>query len=411
VGVVGRFRDWVTAAPLETRAIDSFADRPGLTDQLLTIQGLRTSSSWGPVGVREALQVPAVFRAVTLISNLMGTFSLEAWRNGIRMDGLQGRPDPLRLVQRPDPFRTARDFWRGVGWDLYVAARDSYGYPLTVVNVPPAELSGTYADARDALRNHVSWEWSGAAVPSRDIVQVLFAQEPGSPRGVGPLQLCGAAVTVARESLEWSANYYGGGGIPSVLLSPRVPISADEATVIRNAWMAGDANTPKVAADVDATILSGSAQQAEISNARLQSVGDVACMFGMAPELLEHGMVGGGTALSYRNLADLGTDLIRFCLVPGYLEPTEQAFSDLLPRSTTSRFNVDELERADMETRFRIYESGIRSGVMSAEDGQRAEGIIPGSPQYAPVPPNEAAVELPAGVSIPSGDGMEVSLA
>lgn len=381
--------------------MDSFADHPGLEAQLLEAQGLRPAGSWAPVGIRDALAVPAVFRACTLISNLMGTFSLEAWRSGVKLE------EPPRITQRPDPFRTARDFWRGVGWnlatrgeaDLYIGARDSYGLPLSVLNVPPAELIGTYADPRDELTNTIAWQWRNVDIRSADVVQIVFAQEPGSPRGVGPLQLCGAAVSVARESLEWSANYYGGGGIPSVLLSPRTPISTAEAAVIKAAWMAGDSNTPKVAADVDATVLSSNGQQADIANARLQSVADVACMYGIAPELLEHGMVGGGSALSYRNLSDLGTDLIRFCLVPGYLEPTEQAISDLLPRSTIARFNVDELERADAETRFRIYESGIRSGVLTADDGKRAEGMLPGSPQYAPVPPNAALPSIPAEVA------------
>jgi HK97 family phage portal protein len=386
--------------PLESRSIDSFADHPGLTDQLLAVQGM-SSSPWAPVGITDALAIPAVFRACTLISNLMGTFSLEAWRNGVRMD------DPPRLVQRPDPFRTARDFWRSVGWnlatrgeaDLYVGARDSDGLPLSLLNVPPAELVGRFEDPRDALINRISWDWRGTPVDSRSIVQIVFAQEPGSPRGLGPLQLCGAAISVARESLEWSANYYAGGGVPSVLLSPRVPISPAEAKVIRDAWMAGDANTPKVAAEVDATILPNNAQQAEIGNARLQSVGDVACMYGIPPELLEHGMTGGGTSLSYRNLSDLGTDLIRFCLVPGYLEPTEQSISDLLSRSTIARFNVDELERADAETRMRIYQTAIAAGVYTPQDAQRAEGLIPGSPQYAPMPPNVALPEIPAAVA------------
>lgn len=400
--LLDRALELLTSDPrLETRAIDSFTDMPALTDQLLRVQGLRTSSSWAPIGLRDALAVPAVFRACTLISNLIGTFTLEAWRNGVRM------AEPPRIVQRPDPFRTARDFWRSVGWnlatrgeaDLFIGARDSDGLPLSVLNVPPAELTGRYVDERDELLHRITWEWRSVPVPSSSIVQIVFAQEDGSPRGVGPLQMCGAALNVARESLEWAANYYAAGGVPSVLLSPRVPIDQAEADLIRAAWMQGDPNTPKVAAEVDATILPNNAAQAELGNARLQSVSDVACMFGMAPELLEHGMIGGGSALSYRNLADLGTDLIRFCLVPGYLEPIEQSFADLLPRSTITRFNVDELERADLETRARVYESLIRSGVYDVDDGKRAEGLIPGSPQYMPVPPNLALPVIPQEVA------------
>jgi phage portal protein BeeE len=399
--LVERALDRLFPLPLETRAIDSFEDHPGLTEQMLEVQGMRLSNSWAPVSVRDALAVPAVFRACTLISNLLGTFTLEVFQNGGRM------ADPPRITQRPDPFRTSRDFWRNVGWnlatrgeaDLYIGARDSNGLALSVLSIPPAELVGEFKDPRDELTNTIDWRWRDAPMRSSDIVQILFAQEPGSPRGLGPLQMCGAAVSVARESLEWSANYYGGGGIPSVLLSPRVPISGDEANAIRAAWMAGDPNTPKVAAEVDATVLSASAQQAEISNARLQSANDVATMFGIAPELLEFGMVGAGSSLTYRNLADLGTDLVRFCLVPGYLEPCEQSLSDLLPRTMIARFNVDEIERADAETRYRIYESGIRSGVLTPADGQRAEGMVPGSPQYAPMPPNVALPSIPAGAA------------
>lgn len=161
--------------PLETRAIDSFADTPGLTEQLLRVQGLRTSSSWAPVGLRDALAIPAVFRAVTLISNLIGTFTLEAWRNGVRM------AEPPRIVQRPDPFRTARDFWRSIGWnlatrgeaDLYIGARDSDGLPLSVLSIPPAELQGRYEDPRDELVHRVSWEWRNVPIPSSSIVQIV----------------------------------------------------------------------------------------------------------------------------------------------------------------------------------------------------------------------------------------------
>src|SRR5262249_17895389 len=156
-----------------------------------------------------------------------------AWRTGVRMQGqtvtdpvtgADVRLDPPRLVQRPDPFRTPRDFWRSVGWnlatpgeaDLYVGARDSDGMPPTLLNGPPAERVGRFEHPRDAVVNAIAWEWRGAPIPASSIVQIVFAQEPGSPRGLGPLQLCGAAISVARESLEWAANYYSSGGLPSV---------------------------------------------------------------------------------------------------------------------------------------------------------------------------------------------------
>jgi HK97 family phage portal protein len=405
VGRLSRAWAYISAAPapIETRAIDSFTDHPGLTEQLLAVQGLRSRRAWSPPGVRDALGIPAVFRAVTLISNLVGTFTLEAFRNGARLEAI----DTPRILQRPDPFRTARDFWRDSGWNLatlgeaiwYIGARDVYGAPLSLLNVPPAELIGTFEDpVRDPVLGRISWTWRGASVPARDLVQITFAREPGSARGIGPLQLCGAALTVATEAEAWAANYYGTGGIPSILLSPRMPVDTDEVSTIKRQWLEGDPNTPKVAAEVDVHEISGNAQQAQLAEARLQSVGDVATMFGIPPDLLEHAMVGGGSSITYRNLAEIGTDLVRFCLVPGYLEPIEQTISDLVPRSIMARFNVDEIERADAETRIRIHAAAIAAGIYDVAEAQRREGLVPGSAQYAPVPANAALPAVPLGV-------------
>ena len=131
---------------LQTRSIDSFADYPGLTEQLLAIQGITSATVTAPPSIRAAMAVPAVFRAVSMISNLIGSFTMQAWRNDMLLTNPAQIP---RLVSRPGVFGTPRDFWRDTGYSLatrgeyiwWVADRDDDGLARGLVLLPPAEVT------------------------------------------------------------------------------------------------------------------------------------------------------------------------------------------------------------------------------------------------------------------------------
>jgi hypothetical protein len=107
-------------------------------------------------------------------------------------------------------------------------------------------------------------------------------------------------------------------------------------------------------------------------------------MFGIPGSLLEYSSR--GSSLTYQNLESEYTKFVRTCLAPNYLEPIEQALTDLLSRSIVIRFYVDGLLRADIKTRFEVYKTGIESGVLTPEMAQVREGILPGDIENAPVP-------------------------
>lgn len=60
--------------------------------------------------------------------------------------------------------------------------------------------------------------------------------------------------------------------------------------------------------------------------------------------------------------------------------------SDLLSRSTVSRFNVKGFLRADVKTRFQVHKIAIESGIYDSDYAQKEEGIIAGDVEYAPIP-------------------------
>lgn len=375
-----------------------------LDDLLLRVQGLR-NAPWRMPSVREALGVPAIYRAVSLIAGSVGFLAVEAYRNGERLDAA----DTPMLVRRPNPLQTPRTFYRDTGYYLAsrgevwwnVANRDGDGNASALVVVPPWEVTVTQND-RDRLRPFI--EWGGVRMPREDMRQITFMPDEtafGSYRGAGPLQICQAAISVAVESQEWAANYFASGGSPSVLIKAAGELDTDpvtgvsEADTLREQWIDKPNNVPRVidAGIEDVSEFGVNVQGAQMLDARQHETGNAARMFGIPGSLLEYQQ--SGSSLTYQNLEGEFTKFVRACLAPNYLEPIEQEMSDLLTRSTTARFAVGGFERADAKTRAEIYNLLVPLGIISVEQAQRAEGIIPGDIEYAPVPPAPPAA-IPA---------------
>jgi hypothetical protein len=132
-------------------------------------------------------------------------------------------------------------------------------------------------------------------------------------------------------------------------------------------------------------------------------------MFGVPGALLEFSAP--GSSLTYQNITEVFTMFVKTCLAINYLEPMEQALSDLLPSSTAVRFNVEGFERADIKTRFEVYEKAV--GLFGQEDAagwaRQREGLAPGNVEYlspAFAPPSVVPRQLPVAASM--GAGLEV---
>jgi phage portal protein BeeE len=409
---------WAGTEP-ETRAVDYadgslayFADRLGFYGS-----GTR---AWHLPTIRDALGVPAIARSVTLVAFTGGSLTPQAFRDGRLVE-------TPRVIVRPDPFQTPRDFYRDVYWNmatygetvLWIAHRDGQGYPDALINVPATELM-VEDNPRNRLFPIYRWgqlegsRWSPVN-PRGQFVHITYAKYPGALRGVGPLQLCQAAVSVAVEAQEWAANFYGDGGHPSVLikhageLSPERknadtylpdPDGSTEADLLRAQWVDKPNNVPRV---IDQRIESvdyvqPNPQGAQMLDARNYQNGDAARAFGIPGELLEY--AAGGSSLTYKNLADVWINFVRGCLAPNYLEPVEQALSDLLPRATVVRMRTEGLYRGDAETRWRIYQTmaAVLGADRAAEIAEANEELGPGNPETVPVPyapPSVSVSRLP----------------
>jgi HK97 family phage portal protein len=392
MGVLTELARLFVPAPLQTRSLESFEFTP-LGEEVARVRGLRINP-WRSASIKQALGVPAIQRAVSLIANTTGSLTVQGLRDGMPM------PEQPRILGRPDPFQTPREFYRDTAYYLatrgeaiwWIAARDNDGLPASLIVVPLNELT-VEKDPRD--RRFPIYRW-GKTVSTRfapianltgQFVHLTYLREPGELRGTGPLQMCGAAVSVTVEAQEWAANFFAGDPSTTELKS-MVDVTEEEAVALKAQWLeSGTSNLPRVTNPTlewkDHQLDPKSAQMTE---ARTHQDGEAARMFGIPGKLLEYGAL--GSSLTYQNIAEVFTDFVRSCLSINYLEPIEQALSDLLPRTTAARFNVEGLLRADIKTRFGVYESAVK--VFGAEEGaqyaREREGLAPGNPEMAPTP-------------------------
>jgi HK97 family phage portal protein len=374
------------APPLEVRSSDPWTPLPTLEQQLARLHN-RGARPWRTATIPEALGVPAIFRAVLLISNTVGSLSMEAWRDELMLSAKE-RP---RLIIRPNPLTTPREFYRDTAYAMatrgeawwWVAARDIDGAPISLYPVPPFEVT-VEENSQNRLRPTIRWR--DEIMPNEDMKQIVLTKEPGALRGAGPLQVCGAAVSVAVEAQEYAADFFAGGGLPSALIKSALKLNEEEALALKAQWMETPSNMPKV---VDPGIESvepfdSNPASAQLTEQRQYQNGDAARMFGIPGELLEYNSP--GSSLTYQNVGEVWVQFQRATLSPDYLEPIEQAMSDLLARATISRFDLDGLLRADVKTRYEVHKSAIESGVYDAAYAQQIEGIEPGSVETAPIP-------------------------
>lgn len=363
----------------------------------------RLPQPWSIASPDEALSVPAIFRAVTLIANTIGMLNLETFRNKVL---LTDPADIPRLSVRPNPRSTPRVFWRDTAYYMatrgeawwWIAKRDTDGNAIALFPVPPWEIT-VEANPRNRLEPFI--KWLDREMDNDDMRQITYMPDRNGLRGVGPLQMCGAAVSIAVEAQEWAANWYSG-SLPSIVGETDMDLSADEAKKLDDQWAEKPGNLPRwLPLGIKVRDFGMDPNKAQLIDQRRFNDGQAAVMFGIPGSLLEYSMP--GASITYQNVEGEYTKLVRTCLQPNYLEPIEQEMSDLLTRSHTARFNTNEVQRADLKSRSEVFknltEAGIRQEVAAHIVG--FESIDPNPVNVAPVPfapPQAVADRLPTDV-------------
>lgn len=361
------------------------------TREVAPVEGSLESFAWSILGnnarrewrlptVDQALGVPAVLNAVSIISATTGTLSMQVKRNGQVIDAPP-------VVRRPNPLTTPQEFWRDTAYSMatrgeafwWIAKRDDDGTALALFPISPVQI------VAEASNGRLVWRWGDRTLQADDVIQLTYLRDLGQIRGWGPLQKAGAALSVAVEAQDWAANFYAQGGYASTLIKHATELDPtpdesglNEAQRLLAQWQERIANN--VTRVIDQNIESVEHHEpnesaSQMLQARNYQNGEVANMFGIPGPLLEYSAQ--GSSLTYRNIPSLIRQLVDLCLRPRYWEAMEHAMSDLLPRSQKATFDTDALLRDDIKTQYEVAAIGFEKGFIDRSEARALVHLDP----------------------------------
>jgi HK97 family phage portal protein len=250
---------------------------------------------------------------------------------------------------------------RGNAYGL-ITQTDRAGYPVAIELIHPDKVHGRVEDGRVRL----SWDGADHQLwPLGDAIHVPAFTVPGSPFGLSVLDYARTTIGSGLASEEWGARFFTDGAVPSAVLSTDQAITREQAQELKARFMAAVAGKREPAvlgAGVAYTPISVSPGESAFLETWKMSGENVCRLFGVQPEMV--GLASSGSSVTYANREQRVQDFLTFTLSP-WLARVEEALSALLPPDHVLRFRTGGLLRADIQTRYAVYEASARISQMT----------------------------------------------
>lgn len=325
------------------------------------------------VDTATTLSVPAIWRAVTMISDDVGSLPIHAYRGITRL-----QPTP-RILRQPNPLETPMETFSAMAAALllhgnYIALKgpaNSTGYPDFIIPVNPEKVSIFVRDGERGYRiDDVLYD-------PRDVFHIKGFSLPGEVAGVGIIAAQRQGIGAAIAVMEYAARYFDGGAMPSYLIKSENPdLTEDEAQLLKQKWIehyGGRSRIPAVMnSSTDIEVLTANANDAQLVEARNQSILDAANIVGVPGNA-----VGApNTSRTYTNTELQALEYIKTSLRP-IVTRIEQAMSTLLPNGQEARMSYDALLRTDTLTRYQAHKIALESGFLTIDEVRQLENREP----------------------------------
>jgi len=316
-----------------------------------------------PGTYRGAMGIPGAWRASVLLSDLLGQFPWDGYREYADRPEEKIYPTPP-LLEQPAPPDTRMTTFSSMGLDLIfhgnaigvIAARNYAGWPTAIVPVPAQMCQvrrvTSYMDSPLPVGELEYSIGALKALGSQDVIHIKGPCEPGAVRGMGVLENHLSTFDLATEQSR-QARALSTHGVPTgVLESSNPDLTEAEALDMKAQWLANQ-RTRSIAvtnASTKFVPLSWNPEQLQLVEARKMTINELELVFG-----LPVGWLGGmNSARQYSNISQDEVNLLKFSL-GGHVARFEQTLTLAFPRGTCARANVDAILRADTLTRYQAH--------------------------------------------------------
>ena len=331
-----------------------------------------------------ALQINAVFSAVSLISDTIATLPTDVFirRSGARFPF---RPQP-QWITKPDVDTTKEAFYGSVIVSLLLdgnafirvySNQRGEVVNLNVLNPVDCEIQ------RNGLGN-VMFKVKGEKkmLSSDEMIFIPDLVRPGNLRGVSRTDALKENLGLAKALENYAARFFGQGTQTSGVIEAPGSLTSEQARSMQEAFDSRHRGWSKAH---KTAIISGGAtykatnvpnDQAQFLDSRRMAVEDIARAFNIPPHLL--GLPGTN---SYASVEQNNLAWVTHCLRP-IVQKIEGAMSPLMNRYSGGdtaflRFNLDGLLRADVTSRMSAFSTGLQAGFLTINDVRRLEDLPP----------------------------------
>jgi HK97 family phage portal protein len=344
------------------------------------------TSSGVPVTEDTAMQLIAVSACVRILSDAVSCLPLDAVRaNGEVRTTIE--PAPAIVA---DPFGGANDtrfstrrtglsqvmvslLLRGNAY-LAVVSRDSMHRPTRLRVLHPDRVKCVFNEAGER-----TYEVDRKPADAGDIVHLLGMCYPESATGISVIAHARQSIGLGLAAEEFGARFFGSGAHMTGIVHVPGDLDKERARQLKESFEAshgGLKNSHTVG------VLSGGAEWKPISvtpddaqflGTRAAQNLDVATLFGIPPHML--GQVDKTTSWG-TGIEQQGLGFLAYTLSP-WLGRIEDAWSAMLPKPHTARFNADALLRTDTAGRYAMYGAARAAAILTTNEIRALENYGP----------------------------------
>lgn len=346
----------------------------------------------GPVSSSDAVTIPAVYRALQLLTTAASQLPLNVERQG---EKIPANAVPA-FIRRPSLDMSRSDWIEetvmslAVSGNAYWLKERANGALIALTVWNPHEVH-VWRNSRGQLR----YTRRGKDYTPADVMHLSLQRLPGAMTGLGPIQAAQATMRSTVDMRENMSGWFTDTGHPSGVLTTDAALNGDDADRYRQAWNLQDENgKPLPPRDNPSRVrvlgkglkyepILISPKDAMWIEAQSFTVLEVARLFGVPSSLMLAAIE--GNSQTYSNVEQEWLAFARFTLV-GYLRKIEEALTEISANGQTVRFNLDALLRSDTKSRYEAHRTGIEAGFLTVNEVRALEQLppIPGGDTIAP---------------------------
>jgi len=315
----------------------------------------------------QALSLPAVYRAVSILATSAGQLSLDTFRG-------DEPTTPPSFLTTPDVNTSRSAFLQHTVTAMAVTGnaywrvdRNQAGEVRNLAVVDPWRV------AIHTTAGLPSYSIDGQPVHRANIRHLPLLRVPSSPYGLGPIQAARIDVAGALDLRDYAANWFEG-TVPNGVLSSDQRLTDEDAKTAKDRWIKSiNGREPAVlGAGLAYTPILIPPRDAQWLESRQFTTTELARLFGIPATYMLAAVE--GNSMTYQNMEQVDISFVRYTLMQ-YLREIEEAFTSLLPHTQVARFNVEVLLRTDTRARYEAHKTAIEANIYDADYARKIEGI------------------------------------